>query len=42
MIQNADYLMVFRDTYTSGPARVTKLSPEELPEEYVTLARASA
>jgi hypothetical protein len=29
------------DTYTSGPASVTKLSPQELPQEYVTLARVS-
>jgi hypothetical protein len=38
---NEDGLMEGEDAYTSGPASVTKLSPEELPPEYVTLARTS-
>jgi hypothetical protein len=38
---NEDGLMEGEDTYTSGPANVTKLAPEELPQEYLTLARAS-
>ena len=36
-----DGLMEGEDAYISGPTSVTKLSPQELPREYVTLARAS-
>jgi hypothetical protein len=38
---NEDGLMEGEDSYTAGPSSVTKLSPEELPREYVRLARAS-
>ena len=34
-------LMEGEDLYMSGPASVTKLSREELPSEYVALARVS-
>jgi hypothetical protein len=36
---NEDGLMEGADTYTSGPASVVTLTPAELPQEYLTIAR---
>ena len=38
---NQDGLVEGEDTYTSGPGSVIQLSPEELPQEYLTPARAA-
>ena len=38
---NQDGIMEGENTYTSGPGSVVKLSPAELPQEYLTLARAA-